>query len=74
MPMYEYSCATCGNAFERRRPAAERNDAQACPSCGATEVILQMSAPAVHGARSLQAMGTCPTSGKACGCAHAIRN
>jgi putative FmdB family regulatory protein len=74
MPMYEYSCPACGAGFERRRPAAERNDAHACPSCGGTDAVLQMSAPAVLGARSLQTMGTCPTSGKACGCAHAIRN
>jgi putative FmdB family regulatory protein len=36
MPIYEYSCETCGNRFEKlmRRSDAESAIAAACPSCG----------------------------------------
>lgn len=74
MPMYEYACPACGEAFERRRSAAERNEVQECPSCGGTDAVLQMSVPAVLGARLPQTMGTCPSTGNACGCQHAIRH
>lgn len=35
MPMYDYQCPHCGEAFEELRPMAER-DTAACPRCGKT--------------------------------------
>lgn len=35
MPIYEYDCATCGDAFTRLRPIAAAAEPAACPSCGA---------------------------------------
>ncbi len=78
MPIYEYACRHCGTAFERRLKMDERLAAQVCPSCGQKGAVLRMSAPAlVGGGESSPAsgdLGTCPSTGAACGCAHAIRN
>ncbi|MGH7502223.1 MAG: FmdB family zinc ribbon protein [Longimicrobiales bacterium] len=74
MPLYEYTCSACAETFEVRRPAAERREPHECPSCGRSTAVLQMSSPAVLRARQMQTMGTCPTTGRACGCAHAIRD
>ena len=35
MPMYDYACPHCGEAFEELRPMAERDTAE-CPRCGKT--------------------------------------
>ena len=75
MPIYEYSCRACHQDFERRLNVQERHSTQTCPSCGAQGATLRMSAPSLLGARAkAEGMGTCPTSGMPCGCAHAIRN
>lgn len=46
MPIYEYACTPCGQAFEelviRRSDEAEVK----CPACGSTAVARQMSRPA----------------------------
>ncbi len=34
MPLYEYRCAECGEAFERVRRASERAAPVVCPVCG----------------------------------------
>ena len=34
MPLYEYRCAGCGQAFERVRSADERAAPIDCPACG----------------------------------------
>ena len=34
MPMYDYSCADCGD-FAALRPLAQWRDPAACPDCGA---------------------------------------
>lgn len=42
MPIYEYSCAKCGNAFEHlHRKLGE--SAPACPVCASQRVIKQFS-------------------------------
>lgn len=48
MPTYEYRCQTCGE-FALKRPLAEYQQAQACPSCGASSPRILGSAPAVAG-------------------------
>ena len=77
MPYYEYDCSDCGKTFERRLKVEERNAPQPCPQCGGTHATLRMSLPAMVGAAAPAAAasaGTCPSTGAACGCAHAIRN
>jgi len=34
MPIYEYRCEACSRLFEVYRRLAERDQEQACPSCG----------------------------------------
>jgi putative FmdB family regulatory protein len=45
MPIYEFSCKTCGNEFEE----LVFGDAKpGCPSCGSHDLTKNMSAPAAH--------------------------
>lgn len=75
MPIYEYTCPACGNGFERRLKIEERLLAQPCPQCGEKRAALRMSAPSlVTGGAASEPLGHCPTSGRPCGCAHAIRD
>ena len=37
MPMYEYQCTQCEEHFERRLSISEFDQAQSCPSCGASD-------------------------------------
>lgn len=41
MPIYEYTCAQCGERFERLTAARAKDAPGACPSCGseATERV-----------------------------------
>ena len=34
MPIYEYTCRVCSNAFERLRPVSSMDDEVRCPDCG----------------------------------------
>lgn len=36
MPLYEYQCTDCDVVTEKIVPMAAREEAQTCPSCGAT--------------------------------------
>lgn len=78
MPIYEYACRTCGEAFERRLKFEERLQSQVCPSCGNEGAVLRISAPARVGRSTSGSIGGdvgfCPSSGQPCGCDHAIRN
>ena len=45
MPIYEYSCKSCGREFETLvRPGST----PACPACAGTELERLLSLPAVH--------------------------
>jgi len=74
MPYYEYECEECGAGFERRLRVQERLDPQPCPQCGAARSKLRMSVPAMVGATAASPARVCPSSGEACGCAHAVPN
>ncbi len=52
MPIFEYACRTCGNAFET---LVRGGDTPACPKCASTELEKQLSAVAVktEGTRQL---------------------
>jgi putative FmdB family regulatory protein len=38
MPIYEFSCAKCGERFEVMGSYAEREKQHACTKCGSTDV------------------------------------
>jgi putative FmdB family regulatory protein len=44
VPIYEFSCPTCGARFERLLPAG--TDSVACPQCGAERTVRVLSAQA----------------------------
>lgn len=44
MPLYDYTCEPCGRLDERYVPAARVDEPQACPTCGAPQVRLPISA------------------------------
>ena len=37
MPLYDYQCEECGNAFEQNRPISQRDEAD-CPKCRSRRV------------------------------------
>jgi putative FmdB family regulatory protein len=43
MPLYEYICITCGNAFEHFVRSATSAEAVVCPKCAGTQVNKQFS-------------------------------
>jgi len=42
MPIFEYSCRTCGFRFEKLQKAGETSPV-ACPGCGSVEVKKELS-------------------------------
>ena len=34
MPIYEFSCPSCGKVFERKRPVQKASQGARCPECG----------------------------------------
>jgi putative FmdB family regulatory protein len=50
MPLYEYICTTCGNAFEHFVRTDSSQEAVTCPKCTGTEVSKQFSTFGMKGA------------------------
>jgi putative FmdB family regulatory protein len=44
MPIYDFACAACGHQFERLQKLSDV-DPSICPSCGASSVSRQVTAP-----------------------------
>lgn len=67
MPIYEYQCAECGNAFEHLARRLSEPDPK-CPNCGATKVEKQLStfSPAMGASGGGKAPPPCASGG---GCA-----
>ncbi|MDQ3991565.1 MAG: zinc ribbon domain-containing protein [Actinomycetota bacterium] len=62
MPIYEYACVECGQAFELLQPSGTSTGA--CPACGSQEVRRRISLVA-----GLVSGGPSPrSSGGGCGC------
>ncbi len=60
MPIYEFRCRTCGEAFETIRPMGDAGEDVECPVCGTRGADRLPS--------SFSAGGTGPTrSGSSCG-------
>lgn len=45
MPIYAFRCNACGHSFDRLQKLSDP-DPEACPVCGATQVVRQVTAPA----------------------------
>jgi putative FmdB family regulatory protein len=43
MPLYEYICSNCGEAFSLLRRLADRDDEIECPGCGEQQAQRQFS-------------------------------
>jgi putative FmdB family regulatory protein len=73
MPIYEYTCEACGEAFEK---LVRRGDEIACPACGASDVTREFSAFAFKsGSRFTSSTksscaGCSPGPGGCAGCGH----
>jgi putative FmdB family regulatory protein len=64
MPIYEYTCKSCGHPFEE----LVRGDEQpVCPACGQGDLERQWSVPAAHSAGPSES--ACPAQ-STCGMAH----
>ena len=50
MPIYEYRCKKCSQAFELMRPVAKADERARCTKCGSTAVKRELSRFAVVGA------------------------
>ena len=49
MPIYEYSCSSCGRTFEELILRAADEEEVACPGCGSDHLDRLVSAPAIRG-------------------------
>lgn len=55
MPMYQYACRNCDEAFEKKLPMAQAGETQACPQCGSHETRKVIGAIAVSSGASATA-------------------
>lgn len=62
MPMYEYRCEDCGEAFEIILRFSEADQTQNCPACHSSRTSKMISIAAIGGAAS----GSDFSSGSSC--------
>ena len=79
MPIYEYTCVTCSNRFDKRRSMSQMNDDAPCPDCGSESrrVLSLFAAFSSDGNGQTSAVagagGCCGGgSGGACACAMSV--
>lgn len=65
MPVYEYVCRGCGQAFERY--VQRWSEAVACPACAGEEVEKQLSTFAMAGSAGSSSAGPARGGGGCCG-------
>lgn len=74
MPIFEYSCANCGQDFETLVRNADAMEQVSCPVCSDNEVVRKFSAfsTAISTKEPPAAKATVPSApcGPACGCHH----
>jgi putative FmdB family regulatory protein len=69
MPIYEYRCESCAGKFEVLTRFAERDNAQACPSCESTRTrVLVSSFASFSGGESSASEFMSESSGGGGGC------
>jgi len=75
MPLYEYTCTMCKNAFERLRSISRMDDDASCPDCGnASERRLSVFMSFSTGSSGETSAiagggGCCGSGGEGCACA-----
>ena len=47
MPIYEFSCQSCGNEFEHIQSFSDTS-VPGCAKCGSAQVVRRMGRPAIH--------------------------
>jgi|ETN02SMinimDraft_2_1059926.scaffolds.fasta_scaffold336727_1 putative FmdB family regulatory protein len=67
MPIYEYSCTTCGHRFDRLRSVSQMDDEAPCPQCDG-DSSRQLSVFAVYTAGPNGEMDAVAGSGGCGGC------
>ena len=67
MPIYEYICNDCGQAFDKLLFSAATTAKVACPHCGSKKTTKQLSTINV-GSSTPEACKTCPSAGLSHGC------
>jgi putative FmdB family regulatory protein len=68
MPIYEYRCESCAEKFEVLTRFAERDKAQACPTCESTRTRVLVSSFASLTGESSASDFMSESSGGGCGC------
>ena len=66
MPVYEYLCITCGNAFEHFVRSASSQEQIACPKCAGTQVNKQFSTFGMKGSSGFSGGGSSAGSDASC--------
>ncbi|MEW6336703.1 MAG: FmdB family zinc ribbon protein [Acidobacteriota bacterium] len=67
MPLYEYSCKSCGARFEILQHVGAGGEGLTCPKCGSAEVAKQFSTFAASMSGSGSAMPCGASSSAGCG-------
>ncbi len=79
MPIYEYTCLTCSNRFDKRRSMSQMDDPANCPDCGSESrrvfsVFAAFSSNGSGEASAIAGAGGCcgGGTGGACACAMGV--
>jgi putative FmdB family regulatory protein len=71
MPLFEYSCRSCGERFET---FVTQDRSPACPSCHSDELQKLLSIPGMvtagGGSKTVEPLPGCRAQGGHCACAH----
>ncbi len=67
MPVYEYSCKTCGNHFDKLRPMRDADELILCVNCQSADTHRMLSRVFAHSeGRSMAESSS--SSGSSCSC------
>lgn len=66
MPVYEYTCVSCGTTYDIFHRGREVAEDVVCPSCSSTKHKKLMSASAVATKQSASPAPSCDTGGGGC--------
>ena len=77
MPIYEYTCVTCHNRFDKRRSMSQMDEPAPCPDCGSESrrvlsVFAAFSADGSGQTSAVAGAGGCCGGGAGGGCACAM--
>lgn len=62
MPIYQYTCESCGNDFEKKLRMSQSGEAQDCPDCGSHETRKRLGAISIGGVSRSSSVATRPPS------------